>query len=135
MKVSIIIPAYNEEERISNTLRTYHQFFNELKDTGTLYFELVVVLNGCVDNTLRVVKEIQSQLDAIYVIDSAQPGKGLAIKIGFEDALTRSNDWIGFVDADMATSPEEFYTLIINTNQYDGTIASRYMPGDRKSVV
>lgn len=129
MKISIIIPAYNEEKRISKTLHTYHQFFNALKNAGTLDFELIVVLNGCIDNTLHVVKEIQSQLNNIHVINCVQPGKGLAIKIGFEDALTRANDWIGFVDADMATSPEEFYKLINNRNGYDGIIASRYMPG------
>lgn len=129
MKISIIIPAYNEEERIGNTLHTYHRFFNALKETQLLDFELVVVLNGCVDNTLGVVQHIQSQLSNIYVINSVQPGKGLAIKLGFADALTRSNDWIGFVDADMATSPEEFYKLVINRNGYDGVIASRYMPG------
>ncbi len=129
MKISIIIPAYNEEERISNTLHTYHRFFDELKNKEILDVELVVVLNGCVDNTLGVVTEIQHQLSDIYVINSVQPGKGLAIKLGFADALTRPNDWIGFVDADMATSPEEFYKLIINRNGYDGIIASRYMPG------
>lgn len=129
MKISIIIPAYNEEERISNTLRTYHQFFNGLKNTESLDFELVVVLNGCIDNTLQVVKEIQNQVNNIYVINNEQPGKGLAIEVGFTDALTRPNDWIGFVDADMATSPEEFYKLILNSDGYDGVIASRYMPG------
>lgn len=129
MKISIIIPAYNEEERISKTLHTYHQFFNALKSTQISDFELVVVLNGCIDNTLDVVKKIQNQLNNIHVINNAQPGKGLAIKVGFEDALTRSNDWIGFVDADMATSPEEFYKLILNSDGYDGVIASRYMPG------
>jgi glycosyltransferase involved in cell wall biosynthesis len=128
MKISIIIPAYNEEERIGNTLRAYHAFFNERTKEGKLTSELVVVLNGCIDNTLAVVQKIQEQLNDIYVLESHQSGKGSAIKLGFENALTRPNDWIGFVDADMATSPEEFYKLILNADGYDGVIASRYMP-------
>jgi len=130
MKISIIIPAHNEEERIGRTLRTYHQFFTALKQNADILdFNLIVVLNGCTDNTSQVVKEIQSQLNNIHLIDCPQPGKGLAIKIGFEQALTHATDWIGFVDADMATSPEEFYKLISNSDGYDGVIASRYMPG------
>jgi hypothetical protein len=58
-----------------------------------------------------------------------QAGKGLAIKAGFADALNRDNNLIGFVDADMATAPQAFYDLITNIHEYDGIIASRYMPG------
>ena len=50
-KLSIIIPAYNEQGRIERTLRAYHQFFAQKKQEGLLDFELVIVLNGCVDNT------------------------------------------------------------------------------------
>ena len=51
----------------------------------------------------------------------------MAIKVGFERALTQNPDLIGFVDADMATSPEAYYELIASINSYDGIIASRYM--------
>ena len=124
MQVSIIIPAHNEAERIGRTLRTYNQFFSHIEQQ----VEFVVVLNGCTDNTLGVVQELQDTIDAITVIDLSQAGKGLAIKAGFADALTRSNDCIGFVDADMATTPEQFYELVANMETYDGIIASRYMP-------
>lgn len=127
MKVSIIIPAYNEEKRIERTLRAYHTFFSEHHENT---FELLVVLNGCKDNTLGVVTKVRNELGgAIRIIDLKPAGKGLAIKTGFADALTRDNDLIGFVDADMATAPQAFYDLINNIDKYDGIIASRYMPG------
>src|SRR5579872_1190238 len=127
MKLSIVIPAYNEENRIERTLRAYHQFFT----TMHMPFELVIVLNGCKDNTLGVVERIRNDLAAnnIIIIDLVQAGKGLAIKAGFADALTRDNDLIGFVDADMATKADAFYDLIVNLDGSDGIIASRYMPG------
>lgn len=127
MKLSIVIPAYNEENRIERTLRTYHQFFAE----KTISFELVVVLNGCKDNTIGVVEQVRKDLatTSMVIIDLPQAGKGLAIKAGFADALTRNNDLIGFVDADMATRPEAYYDLITNIGDNDGIIASRYMPG------
>ena len=149
MKISIIIPAYNEQTRIEKTVRAYHQFFTKKQEQTNVFFELVIVLNGCRDNTLAVVQRVQNDLNSnIIIINMPEAGKGLAIKKGFIDALSRENDLIGFVDADMATAPAAFYDLIINLqndtknflvrgphtkgNQewgYDGVIASRYMPG------
>lgn len=129
MNVSIIIPAHNEEKRIRRTLTTYHQFCTLLRDDDELDFELVVVLNGCTDQTFAVVNEVRDRLGDIIILDLKQAGKGLAIKAGFEDALTRDNDLIGFVDADMATEPQYFFELIEQIGNYDGIIASRYMPG------
>lgn len=130
MKISIIIPAYNEENRIERTLRTYYQFFSQ-KQSANISVEFVVVLNGCVDNTLQVVERTRDELmaDNIFIINLAQAGKGLAIKAGFLDALKRNNDFIGFVDADMSTLPDAFYDLIVHASDSDGVIASRYMPG------
>lgn len=127
MKLSIVIPAYNEENRIEKTLRAYHQFFAE----KNIPFELVVVLNGCKDNTIGVAERVRNDLatNSIIIIDLPQAGKGLAIKAGFADALTRNNDLIGFVDADMATKPDAYYDLVTNLGDNDGIIASRYMPG------
>ncbi len=129
MKISIIIPAHNEEKRIGKMLRTYHSFFSGAHTERELLVEFVVVLNGCTDNTLRIVTEIAHDSDTIFIIDLPQAGKGLAIRTGFQDAFTRPNDLIGFVDADMATSPPYFDDLVANIDDYDGIIASRYMPG------
>lgn len=126
LKVSIIIPAYNEERRIGNTLEEYCKFFRELQEKRILEFEILVVLNACKDNTLGVVKEYQKKFSEIKVLDFEKGGKGFAIIQGFKDALTRDNDLIGFIDADMATPPESFSELIRNCKNYDGIIASRW---------
>jgi glycosyltransferase involved in cell wall biosynthesis len=134
MKISIIIPAYNEEKRIEKTMRAYHQFFSEKQQQQTnLSFELVIVLNGCKDNTIGIVERVRNDVsvNTIIIIDMPQAGKGLAIKRGFANALARKNDLIGFVDADMATAPSAFYDIVIKCTDVDGVIASRYMPGAR----
>src|SRR5438477_4193786 len=116
MKISITIPAYNEEQRIEKTIRTYHTFFSQ----KNISFELIVVLNGCKDNTIGVVQRVRNDISGnIVIIDLPQAGKGLAIKAGFADALTRDNDLIGFVDADMATLPAAFYDLVTNIGDND----------------
>lgn len=125
-KISIIIPAHNEEQRIGTTLQTYSQYFKER--ANHYEYEFIVVLNGCSDNTYQVVHEKQKEFGSIVIIDLPEAGKGLAIKAGFADALVRDNDLIGFVDADMATEPRYLDDLIKQIGVCDGIIASRYMP-------
>ena len=126
MKIAIIIPAYNEENRIGKTIVTYQEFF---KDQLPNTVDYIVVNNGSTDGTVGLIKELQKNFDNLYLINCDQAGKGLAITAGFKHALTKPYDLIGFVDADMATAPEAYNNLIITINGYDGIIASRYMPG------
>ncbi len=125
-KISIIIPAHNEQGRIGRTLDRYVHYFSN-QDRCTV--ELLVVLNGCTDNTLSVVQDAKKKSSMITIIDLPQAGKGLAIKVGFLNALERENDLIGFVDADMATDAQYFDELIRKIDDYDGIIASRYIIG------
>ena len=130
--ISIIIPAYNEEKRIGRTLLDYSTYFQKLKNSNIIDdFEILVVLNGCKDNTLGIVKHFQEKFQEIRYLDYEESGKGFAIIKGFKDALTKA-ELIGFVDADMATPPSAFYDLIKKIWNYDGVIASR---GLKKSVV
>lgn len=120
MLLSIIIPAHNEEKRIGETLAAYARFYGR----GT---EIIVVLNACKDNTLAVVKKGQVAFPFIKYVDIAEAiGKGGAVREGFKRA---KGDLIGFVDADMATSPQEFEKIIKEAEEADGAIASRYAPG------
>jgi len=126
-RVSIIIPAYNEEERIGKTLEKYLDYFKELKKKKLLGFEIIVVLNACKDNTLIIVKKFLKNRE-LKILNFKQGGKGFAIIEGFKESLKDGkNHFIGFVDADMSTAPEEFYNLIKGIGEYDGIIASRWM--------
>ncbi len=130
MKISIIMPAYNEEFRIGRTLEAYSEFFQEKKKIKEITdFEILVVLNACTDKTLDVVREYKKTYKEIRFLEFEQGGKGFAITEGFKDALKRDNDLIGFVDTDMSTAPEAFYDLIIHIEGVDGTIASRWING------
>ena len=104
-KVSIIIPAHNEEKRIGRTLKEYISYFKRKK----LNFQIIVVLNACSDNTLKIVKKYKE----LEILNFKQGGKGFAIIEGFKKALKKKSNLIGFVDADMATPPVAFYDLIL----------------------
>lgn len=130
--ISIIMPVYNEEKRIGPTLEAYGRYFESISKKDKQKYEILVVLNACKDGTLGIVKEYCKKYSVIKYIDLERGGKGYAVITGFEEAIKQNYDLIGFVDGDLATSPEEFYKLIQNIDSYDGIIASRYM---RESVV
>lgn len=128
-KISIIMPAYNEEKRIGNTLKAYSSYFEKLKKAGILDYEILVVINGTTDRTEEVVKKYQKDNRKIFCLNLPRGGKGHAIIEGFREALKGNSGLISFLDADMSTKPEEFYNLLKRINGYDGVIASRYIPG------
>lgn len=123
-KIGIVIPAHNEEDRISQTLKDYINYFKKLKMEGVLDFLILVVLNACTDNTGEVVSKFKClELDTI---NFKRPGKGFAIAEGFKKLTKEDYDLIGFIDADGATPPNAFYGLIKNVGRYDGIIANRW---------
>jgi len=127
MKLSIVIPAHNEEKRIKKTLTSYCKYFGLLKKEKNIKTDFIVVLNGCTDNTKAIVTNIQKENSNIKIIGLQESGKGLAVTAGFKEAAKENNDFIGFVDADMATYPQYFYQLIKKSENKDVIFASRYM--------
>jgi glycosyltransferase involved in cell wall biosynthesis len=100
----LLIPAYNEESRIEPVLRDYARYFQQ-HFQGTL--KLVVVLNGCRDNTLGVVQRVATEFPSIGWLEFKEPiGKGGALIEGLK--LAPMGDLIGYVDADGATPPHAF---------------------------
>ena len=73
----LLIPAYNEERRIEPVLRDYARYF---QDSYNGKFQLVVVLNGCRDNTIGVVKKVAAEHPCISALEFPDPiGKGGAL--------------------------------------------------------
>ncbi|MBP6869349.1 glycosyltransferase family 2 protein [Candidatus Babeliales bacterium] len=127
--IAIVIPAYNEEQRIEKTLLSYFDYFHGCKNLTVLF---LVVCNNCTDQTVEICKRLQKDHPELHFMDLKPGGKGFAVKQGFLKALEYNNlDYIGFVDADMATKPVYFYELIHKIQGHDGAIASRYKKGAR----
>ena len=122
----LLLPAYNEEERIGPVLREFAEYFErEFRDR----FQLIVVLNGCRDNTLGVVEQAAKEFRSIRALNFPEPlHKGGALIEGLK--LAAAADLIGYVDADGATSPEAFHHLVkrLDDTGADCMIGSRWMP-------
>jgi glycosyltransferase involved in cell wall biosynthesis len=125
--VLLLIPAYNEERRIEPVLRDYAQHFRAHYGGR---FQLVVVLNGCRDNTLGVVNGVAADFPEISALNFPAPiGKGGALIEGLR--LAPNADFIGYVDADGATPPGAFHGLVrcCAAGEADCLIGSRWLPG------
>jgi glycosyltransferase involved in cell wall biosynthesis len=121
----LLIPAYNEERRIEPVLRDFATYF-EKHYAGK--FQLVVILNGCVDDTIGVVRRVAQTHPQISALDFPQPiGKGGALIEGLK--LAPLADLIGYVDADGATGPAAYYDLVRRASDADCVIGSRWLPG------
>jgi glycosyltransferase involved in cell wall biosynthesis len=122
----LLIPAYNEEQRIGPVLREFAEYFQR-EFPGR--FRLVVILNGCRDNTLGVVQEAAKQFPSIQALNFPDPiGKGGALIEGLK--LAGIANLIGYVDADGATSPVAFHHLLqkLDDTGADCAIGSRWLP-------
>lgn len=94
MKISVVIPAYNEENSIPNTLTS-------LANQKTKYdYEVIVVDNNSTDNTNSVSREFEKKMN-LKVIKETRKGRGSARKRGFDEA---TGNIIASTDADTVVS-------------------------------
>lgn len=121
----LLIPAYNEERRIEPVLRDYARYF---KENYPGKFQLVVVLNGCTDDTLGVVQRVSTEYPSVTALEfPGAIGKGGALIEGLK--LAPLAEIIGYVDADGATPPHALHDLARRIDEADCVIGSRWLPG------
>jgi len=122
--ISVVVPAYNEENRLGDTLPVIYGYLKEHYPQ----FELIVVDDGSIDRTPSIVQEFAQQHPEVRLL-SYQPnrGKGYAVRTG---VLQSRGEWVLFSDADLATPIEELASLAAKLREgYDIAIASRAVRG------
>ncbi|MBU1693025.1 MAG: glycosyltransferase family 2 protein [Verrucomicrobia bacterium] len=123
MKLSIVVPAFNEEARLQPMLDSYVAFFAP-RFGGEV--ELLVVVNGSTDRTEQIATEAAGRYPQVRAfIEPRAIGKGGAILLGFQAAR---GERVGFVDADNSTPPEAFQALVDHLGDAGVIIASRWLP-------
>ncbi|MCP4445418.1 MAG: glycosyltransferase family 2 protein, partial [Myxococcales bacterium] len=121
MKISIIVPAYNEALRIEPTLRSI-----ALALATTREFEILVVDDGSEDGTQDVVDRLRHQIPQLSCIASERNrGKGHAVRLGMMAARGRVRV---MCDADGSIAPHQIPKIVnpILAGKADVVIASRY---------
>jgi len=120
LDISIIIPAFNEEKRISKTIKGIERYL----DSKNISYEIIVVDDGSSDNTLNLVKGFSKNNNKItYITYEKNMGKGYAVREGVKNS---KGNLILFSDADLSTPITEMEKLIAAIkNGFDISIASR----------
>jgi dolichyl-phosphate beta-glucosyltransferase len=125
--LSIIIPAYNEERRLPETLKKIHKYLTKRK----FRHEILVVDDGSKDNTIKAASTVKG-IKIKIVRNIKNRGKGFSINHGIK---TAKGDIILFTDADLSTPIEFFDDFIrLHNTGTDVVIASRAIKGSRKKV-
>jgi len=110
MKITVLLPAYNEEESIGGTIRKIKELYPD--------FEIMVVDDGSTDNTRQEALSAGANIwSHPYNI-----GNGAAIKKGLRYA---SGDWIVLMDADGQHDPADIAKLLENKDKYDMVVGAR----------
>lgn len=122
MKISIIIPVFNEEKTIVKIIQL-------LRDVVGFHKEIIVVDDASTDNTGRKLQEIKG---IKIVKHSKNLGKGLAIRSGIE---TATGDYILVQDADLEYDPQDILSMIkpINQGKAEVVYGSRFT-GPRRNM-
>jgi glycosyltransferase involved in cell wall biosynthesis len=122
MKLSVIIPVYNEERTIAEVIRRVREVLLEK--------EIIVVDDGSTDGTADVLRQLRDRGQILLHESRINLGKGAAVRIG----LTYISGDIGIIqDADLELDPKEYYHLIqpIVQGQTRVVYGSRFLNSNR----
>ena len=123
MFLSIIIPAYNEETRLPDTLNKVGAFL----DTQSYPSEVLIVNNNSTDKTEEIIKDFCSRYQYMRPLFEAEPGKGSAVRCGM---LHAQGEFAFMCDADLSMPIEELNNFLPpQLEGIDISIASREAPG------
>jgi dolichyl-phosphate beta-glucosyltransferase len=127
--LSIIVPAYNEEQRLPATLVRMREYLDGREEP----YELFVVDDGSSDSTLTTARTIAGDWPQMHVLTLAEnTGKGAAVRLGM---LAANGEHRIFSDADLSTPIEEMERLRERLHgQCAVAIASRALPGSQIDV-
>lgn len=118
-KLSVIIPAYNEEKRLGSRLGSVLLYLHK----NYPGFELIIVDDGSTDNMAKVVNKVIAKEKSCKLISySPNRGKGYAVRTG---VLASTGDTVLFMDADLSTPLEEIPKILKMLKQADIVIGSR----------
>ena len=120
IKLSVLIPAYNEGKRIRDNLEYTKKILNSLK----IDYEIILINDGSRDNTLKEAKKVKNIKILTY---NKNLGKGNALKYGFQNS---KGDLVCFLDADLDLDPSLIgsFIKIMNEAKANVVIGSKKHP-------
>ncbi|MFT4922245.1 MAG: hypothetical protein ACI8XM_001458, partial [Haloarculaceae archaeon] len=126
VEVSVVLPAYNEEETLAETVEVTLSTLASFLPDGS--YEVVVAEDGCDDRTPEIADELAAEHDAVRHIHAEERlGRGGALGYAFRKA---EGETLAYFDTDLATDMAHLEELIesVRSDEYDFATGSRWLP-------
>jgi len=124
--ISVILPVYNEQKRIKQSLERLISYF---KGTGWDY-QLIFVDDRSTDNTSLILDEYRQKEENIEIlIPPIHLGKGGSIVYAALTLASTTKEYVAYMDSDLAADPSELERLLEYIDDYDMVIGSRILRG------
>lgn len=130
-KLYIVMPAYNEEANIKQTLDAWYPIIERYSANSES--RLVIVDDGSKDNTYKIMQEYAKTHPLFIPLTKPNGGHGPAVFFAYDYAVKNGADWIFQTDSDGQTNPDEFDAFWNERDKYDGIFGHRNVRGDGKS--
>jgi dolichol-phosphate mannosyltransferase len=127
MKLSLVIPAYNEEASIADTVNAFHDELAREK----IDHEILVVNDNSKDGTEKVLKALERRIKQLRHVNNTPPnGFGFAVRRGLDNF---TGDCVALVMADMSDRPVDLvsYFRVMESGDYDCVFGSRFIKGGK----
>jgi len=126
--LSVIVPAYNEELRIADSIDQLCSYLSNMSYS----WELIVVNDGSDDKTAKIVDDMTKKNSPLRLINAEHQGKGAAVKLGM---LAAKGKWRFLSDADLSMPPNNICRFFSGPNgapSFDISIGSREIIGSKR---
>ncbi len=111
-KLTVIVPVYNEEASLPRVEKAMRAFL----PTSKVSTCVLLVNDGSTDGSLRLMREICARNDDMFYISfESNCGLSAAMKAGIDTACSQ---YVGYIDADLQTTPEDFNLLLDYVDEY-----------------
>ena len=130
-KLFIVMPAYNEQDNIADTLAAWYPVIE--RHAANRESRLVAVNDGSKDDTFAMMQEFAKDHPLFTPLTKPNGGHGPTVIYAYNYAIEQGADRIFQTDSDGQTNPEEFEAFWEAREEYDGIFGNRTVRGDGKS--
>ena len=130
-KLFIVMPAYNEQDNIADTLAAWYPVIERHAANGES--RLVAVNDGSKDDTFAMMQKFAKDHPLFTPLTKPNGGHGPTVIYAYNYAIEQGADWIFQTDSDGQTNPEEFEAFWEAREAYDGIFGNRTVRGDGNS--
>ena len=130
-RLFIVMPAYNEQDNIADTLAAWYPVIERHAANGES--RLVAVNDGSKDDTFAMMQKFAKDHPLFTPLTKPNGGHGPTVIYAYNYAIEQGADWIFQTDSDGQTNPDEFEAFWEAREAYDGIFGNRTVRGDGKS--